>query len=52
MELITVTEKLNIIPFSAIHELLFEAHKVNRDIGINMSTSMLTGKEIEQFKGA
>lgn len=51
MELIKVIEKPDDIPFDAIHELLFEAHRVNRECGINMSTAFLTGEEIEKRIG-
>lgn len=51
MSKIKIIEKPENVPFDMIHDLLFAAHKVNRDAGINMSTAMLTGEEIENRIG-
>lgn len=52
MNEIRIMEKPEDISFEAIHELLYAAHAVNRERGIVMRTSLLSGEEIEKRIGA
>ena len=51
MGIIQILEKPDWISFDDIHELLYEAHKNNREKGLNVKTAEMTGVELEAHIG-
>lgn len=51
MDEIKVMEKPDWISWDAIHELLFAAHKKNREKGITMTTALASGEELQKKLG-
>lgn len=51
MEEIRIQEKPDWVEWNDIHDILFNAHKANRDRGIFMRTSVLTGEELKKRLG-